>query len=62
MSKTVFVVFNQFPNSSSFTNFLCVRRTFEKAATVAKLNKPALVLEVSTVEGETEIVNRCELS
>ncbi|KKL39741.1 hypothetical protein LCGC14_2368210 [marine sediment metagenome] len=62
MSKTVFVVFAKYPDETGFSNFLCVRRTFEKAAKVAKSSKPALILEVSTMEGETEIVNRCELS
>ena len=57
--KTVFVVFTI---SDPKGSFVCVRRTFPKAAEEAAKVKPAMILEVPTVQSETEIVNRWELS
>ena len=62
MSKTVFVVFSQFPNTDSFTQFECVRTTWPKASDAARFAKPAVILEVLTGDGEKQIVNRWELS
>jgi hypothetical protein len=60
MNKTVFVVFARTTDPAS--SFVCVRRTFEKAMTVAADVKPTLILEVLTVDGGDQVVNRWELS
>ena len=62
--KTVFVVFRRDFGQPDFPDkFVCVRRTFEKAATEAHQIKPAVVLEMATApDAEPQQLNRCEFS
>ena len=61
MSKTVFVVFHKTAESGP-DSYICVRRTFAKAAEEAALFKPAVILEVATIPVEKPCIDRWELS